>query len=296
MEDKKTPWFKRRATKKPAEGSEKTAIPEGLWSKCPACNQFLYHKELKNNLMVCPKCNYHFRIDSEERFRLLFDDGEYKEIHREVLSGDPLHFVDHKPYTERLSKYREKFGHTDAVRNAIGKIGGTTCFVCSMEFGFMGGSMGSAVGEKITRAIERCLELKAPLIIVSASGGARMQEGVLSLMQMGKVSLALAEMDKARIPYISVMTDPTTGGTTASYAMLGDLNVAEPQALIGFAGPRVIKQTIRQDLPEGFQRSEFLLQKGMLDMIIERKGMKRDIIRILRVFYNPELIEQVAAQ
>jgi acetyl-CoA carboxylase carboxyl transferase subunit beta len=295
-QEKKTPWFTRRLGKKPSDKPEKTSIPEGLWSKCPACSQFLYHKELKNNMMVCPKCNYHFRIDCEERFRLLFDDGEYKEINREVVSTDPLKFFDHQAYTDRLAKYQEKHGRTDAVRNAVGKVGGFTCVVCSMEFGFMGGSMGSVVGEKVTRAVERCLEMKVPLIIVATSGGARMQEGILSLMQMGKVSLALAELDKARIPYISVMTDPTTAGVTASFAMLGDLNVAEPQALIGFTGPRVIQQTIRQELPEGFQRSEFLLEKGMLDMIIERKELKRRIVQMLRVFYNPEVIESIAAR
>ena len=294
MDEKKTPWFKRGGPKKPSDKTAKTAIPEGLWIKCPACNQFLYRKELENNQMVCPKCNYHFRVGAEDRLRALFDDGEYKETHSEVLSVDPLQFVDHQAYADRLAKYRAKMGNTDAVRNAVGKIGGVTCVVCAMDFGFMGGSMGSVVGEKITRAIERCLEIKAPLIIISASGGARMQEGILSLMQMGKVSLALAKLEKARLPFISLLTDPTTGGTTASYAMLGDLNVAEPKALIGFAGPRVIQQTIRQELPEGFQRSEFLLEKGMLDMIIERRRLKDMLVRILRVFYNPELVENTA--
>jgi len=294
-DDKKTPWFKRGVPKKPSDKTPKSQIPEGLWTKCPACNQFLYSKELENNLMVCPKCDYHFRISAEKRFQLLFDDGEYKEMHTEIVSADPLEFVDHQPYTGRLQKYQQKLGKTDAVRNAIGKIGGITCVVCAMEFGFMGGSMGSVVGEKITRAIERCLELKVPLIIISASGGARMQEGVLSLMQLGKVSLALARMDKRRLPYISILTDPTTGGTTASYAMLGDLNVAEPRALIGFAGPRVIQQTIRQDLPEGFQRSEFLLEKGMLDMIVQRHELKERVVQILRAFYNLDIMQENAA-
>lgn len=289
------PWFKRKETKKPSGHTEKTSIPQGVWAKCPSCQQFLYHKELINNFRVCPKCNHHFRISAVERLEMLFDDGEFKELNLEVVSTDPLEFVDHQSYKDRLEKYQNKVGKTDAVRNAIGKIGGITCIVCTMDFGFMGGSMGSVVGEKIARAIERALEIKSPLLIVSASGGARMQEGALSLMQMGKVSLALAKLDEARIPYISILTDPTTGGTTASYAMLGDLNVAEPKALIGFAGPRVIQQTIRQDLPEGFQRSEFLLEKGMLDIIIERKEMKEQIIRILELFYNPEAIEAATA-
>jgi acetyl-CoA carboxylase carboxyl transferase subunit beta len=293
-EKDKLPWFKRREPKKPFEAKTKTVIPEGLWVKCPACLQFLYNKELKNNLNVCPKCDYHFRLSSEERFLLIFDDGEYKEFAREVVSMDPLGFVDHKSYVDRLADYQSKVGRTDAVRNAIGKVGGQTCVVCAMEYEFMGGSMGSAVGEKITRGVERALQLKTPLIIISASGGARMQEGALSLMQMGKVSAALAKLDEARLPYISIMADPTTGGVTASYAMLGDLNVAEPRALIGFTGPRVIKQTIRQDLPEGFQRSEFLLDRGMLDLIIPRKEMKRRLVQILRVFYNPELVEAEA--
>lgn len=290
-EKEKVPWFKRGESKKPSDSSDKTAIPEGLWVKCPSCLQFLYNKELKNNFNVCPKCDYHFRLSSEERFRLLFDDGDYKELEIGIVSCDPLGFVDHKAYTERLDRYRESAGRTDAIRNAIGTIGGTTCIVCAMEYNFMGGSMGSVVGEKVTRAIERSLQLKAPLIIISASGGARMQEGALSLMQMGKISAALARLDKARIPFVSILADPTTGGVTASYAMLGDLNVAEPQALIGFAGPRVIKQTIRQDLPEGFQRSEFLLDHGMLDMIIPRRNLKKQIVRMLRVFYNPKMIE-----
>ena len=295
MEKPKLPWFKRSTPKKPSEAPSRTVIPEGLWVKCTSCQQFLYKKELKNNLMVCPKCNYHFRISSEERFLLIFDDGEFKEIEREVVSTDPLGFVDHQAYTDRLKKYHEKLGQTDAIRVAIGRLGGIASVVCTMEFDFMGGSMGSVVGEKVTRAIERALKLKAPLIIVSASGGARMQEGALSLMQMGKISLALAKLDKACIPFISILTDPTTGGVTASYAMLGDLNIAEPQALIGFAGPRVIQQTIRQDLPAGFQKSEFLLEKGMLDMIIPRKDLKRRLEQILRALYNPELVEKAVS-
>jgi len=295
MAEEKIPWFKRDAAKKPSDADSKAIVPEGLWIKCPSCNQFLYRKELAHNLQVCPKCNYHFRLASEERFGLLFDDGEFKELERGVVSTDPLGFADHQTYSERLEKYHSNVARTDAIRNAVGKIGGQTCIVCVMEYDFMGGSMGSVVGEKVTRAVERALELKVPLVIVSASGGARMQEGALSLMQMGKISTALAKLDKARIPFISILADPTTGGVTASYAMLGDLNVAEPQALIGFAGPRVIKQTIRQDLPEGFQRSEFLLEHGMLDMVMRRRNLKRTLVKILRTFYNPEAIEEATA-
>lgn len=290
----KLPWFKRKETKKPLGDNEKTSIPQGVWEKCPSCKQFLYHKELKANLKVCPKCQYHFRISATERLAMLFDDGEFKEFELGVVSTDPLKFTDHKSYKDRLQNYHEKKGKTDAVRNAMGKVGGQTTVICCMDFGFMGGSMGSVVGEKITRAIERALEIKAPVVIICASGGARMQEGALSLMQMGKVSLALAKMDKARLPFISILTDPTTGGTTASYAMLGDLNVAEPKALIGFAGPRVIQQTIRQDLPEGFQRSEFLLEKGMVDRIIQRSSMREELIRIIKLLYNKDAIEAVA--
>jgi acetyl-CoA carboxylase carboxyl transferase subunit beta len=225
---------------------------------------------------------------------MLFDDGDYKEFELSVVSTDPLEFVDHKSYTDRLAGYHTKKGKTDAVRNAIGKLGGRSTIICCMDFGFMGGSMGSVVGEKITRAIELALEQKTPVIIICASGGARMQEGALSLMQMGKVSLALAKMDKARLPFISVLTDPTTGGTTASYAMLGDFNIAEPKALIGFAGPRVIQQTIRQDLPEGFQRSEFLLEHGMIDRIVSRANMREELIKIISLLYNEEAIEAAA--
>ena len=291
----KIPWFKRKESKKPSVDTEKTSIPQGVWAKCPACRQFLYHKELASNYKVCPKCNYHFRISAIDRMKQLFDDEEFKELETNIVSTDPLGFVDHKAYTDRLKVYQEKKGKTDAVRNAIGKVGGITTLICAMDFGFMGGSMGSVVGEKICRAVERAIEIKSPLIVICASGGARMQEGALSLMQMGKVSLALAKMDKARLPFISILTDPTTGGTTASYAMLGDLNIAEPQALIGFAGPRVIQQTIRQDLPEGFQRSEFLMEHGMLDSIIERKDMKPQIELILKILYNPEAIEAAAS-
>jgi len=290
----KLPWFKRREEKKPSSGTEKTSIPQGVWEKCPSCKQFLYHKELKANLKVCPKCNYHFRIEAVARLQMLFDDGDYKEIETGVVSTDPLEFNDHKSYKDRLEVYHKKAGKTDAVRCAIGTINGQTTVICCMDFAFMGGSMGSVVGEKITRSIERALELKAPVIVISASGGARMQEGALSLMQMGKVSLALAKLDKARLPFISILTDPTTGGTTASYAMLGDLNIAEPKALIGFAGPRVIQQTIRQDLPEGFQRSEFLLDNGMLDRIVERKQMREELIRMIDLLYNNDAIEEAA--
>ncbi|HEX3107824.1 MAG TPA: acetyl-CoA carboxylase, carboxyltransferase subunit beta [Thermoanaerobaculia bacterium] len=277
-------WF--RKEKKPRELSpeKQTAIPEGLWVKCDECKEIVYRKEVEANLNVCPKCGYHFRISARERFEILFDDGKYKEFASDIRSGDPLEFRDTKRYRDRLKVYENRVGKGDAVLCAEGKLDGMPVVVCAMEYNFMGGSMGSVVGEKITIAAERALDKKEPFIIVSCSGGARMQEGILSLMQMAKISAALARLAEAGLPYISILTDPTTGGVTASYAMLGDLNIAEPKALIGFAGPRVIEQTIRQTLPEGFQRAEFLVEHGMVDLITPRSEMKPALGRFLRIF------------
>jgi acetyl-CoA carboxylase carboxyl transferase subunit beta len=276
-------WF--RKEKKPKEAVEKqVAIPEGLWVKCDECKEIVYRKEVEANLNTCPKCTYHFRLTARERFEILFDDKKYKEFATDIRSGDPLGFRDTKRYADRLKVYQNRVGSGDAVLCAEGKLESLPVVICAMEYAFMGGSMGSVVGEKITIAIERAIEKKEPVIIVSCSGGARMQEGILSLMQMAKISAALARLASAGLPYISVLTDPTTGGVTASYAMLGDLNIAEPKALIGFAGPRVIEQTIRQTLPEGFQRSEFLVEHGMVDLITPRAEMKPAIGKFLRIF------------
>jgi acetyl-CoA carboxylase carboxyl transferase subunit beta len=276
-------WF--RKEKKPKEAVEKqTAIPEGLWVKCDDCKEIVYKKEVEANYNVCPKCGYHFRLDARQRFELLFDDNKFKEFAMDIRSGDPLEFRDTKRYRDRLRVYEQRVGKGDAVLCAEGKLDGLSVVICAMEYAFMGGSMGSVVGEKITLAIERAIEKKEPIIIVSCSGGARMQEGILSLMQMAKVSAALARLAEAKLPFISVLTDPTTGGVTASYAMLGDVNIAEPKALIAFAGPRVIEQTIRQTLPEGFQRSEFLVEHGMVDLITPRSEMKPTIARFLKFF------------
>jgi acetyl-CoA carboxylase carboxyl transferase subunit beta len=286
-------WFKRQSGDLDASG-EKKMRTEGLWVKCESCRQIIWKKDLEDNLNVCPKCGKHFRIDARTRLANLFDDGEYETFSDNLASTDPLKFVDLKPYSERLKKAQEETGLTDAVINARGKLNGRAVIVSAMEYGFIGGSMGAVVGEVITRAIEESLEKQHPLIIISASGGARMMEGVLSLMQLAKISAALARLDEARVPYISVLTDPTTGGVTASFAMLGDLNIAEPGALIGFAGPRVIEQTIRQKLPPGFQRSEFLLEHGMLDAVVHRKEMKAYIARALD-FMGPDVGVQQSA-
>ena len=278
-------WFRKdKAPKEPREARQ-SKVPEGLWVKCDNCRQILYNKELLRNFKICPKCNYHFRLSAPERLRMLFDDGHYTEMDAGLRSADPLRFRDSKRYRDRLKHYEETIGPGDAVVVGTGAMGGIPVVIGAMEFFFLGGSMGSVVGEKIARAAERALSDRHPLVIVSASGGARMQEGILSLMQMGKISAALWRLAEQRIPYISVMTDPTTGGVTASFAMLGDLNVAEPNALIGFAGPRVIEQTIRQTLPEGFQRSEFLLEHGMLDFIVDRFEMKATLVRCLRLLW-----------
>jgi acetyl-CoA carboxylase carboxyl transferase subunit beta len=274
-------WFKK--VRKPIEAPNKESrVPEGLWVKCPSCSQIIYNKDLASSLSVCTKCAHHFRLSSAERLRSLFD-GEWEEFDAGLASIDPLQFTDTKPYRKRLETSAAATGMKDAVTTARGLIKGVDTIVAAMEYGFIGGSMGVVVGEKITRAIERALDARLPVVIVSCSGGARMMEGALSLMQMAKISAALARLDRARLPYISILTDPTTGGVTASFAMLGDVNIAEPRALIGFAGPRVIEQTIRQTLPEGFQRSEFLLEHGTLDMIIDRREMRDKLADLLSI-------------
>src|ERR1700684_4278531 len=273
-------WFKRQSGEIDAAG-EKRVRTEGLWVKCDGCRQIIWKKDLEENLNVCPKCDKHFRIDARTRLALLLDDNQYETFDGDISSTDPLKFVDLKPYSSRLKVAQEETGLNDAVINAQGKLMGRPVIASVMEYSFIGGSMGAVVGEMITRAVERALDSRTPLIIVSASGGARMMEGVVSLMQLAKISAALARLDKAKVPFISVLTDPTTGGVTASFAMLGDLNVAEPGALIGFAGPRVIEQTTRQKLPEGFQRSEFLMEHGFLDAIVARKDMKAYLAQAL---------------
>jgi acetyl-CoA carboxylase carboxyl transferase subunit beta len=279
-------WFRKiREPKEPREGRQ-SKVPEGLWVKCDKCRQILYNKELARNFKICPKCGFHFRLSAPERLRMLFDDEKYVELETGLRSADPLKFRDSKKYRDRLRDAEANVGPSDAIVIASGSLEGIPVLIGAMEFFFMAGSMGSVVGEKIARAAERALADRRPLILVSTSGGARMQEGILSLMQMAKISAALGRLAEGSIPYISVMTDPTTGGVTASYAMLGDLNIAEPNALIGFAGPRVIEQTIRQTLPEGFQRSEFLLEHGMLDLIVERSEMKATLGRCLRLLYS----------
>ncbi|HXJ15175.1 MAG TPA: acetyl-CoA carboxylase, carboxyltransferase subunit beta [Candidatus Limnocylindrales bacterium] len=268
-------WFKRdkKAIDQVTPPEERRVRTEGLWMKCESCRAIVFRKDLEENLFVCPKCQFHFRVNAKKRLELLFD-GKWTEHDAGMVSTDPLKFVDTKPYSKRIKEAQKKLGMNDAVITAEGKLNGKPVICCAMEFGFIGGSMGAVVGEKVTRAIEMSMETRQPLIVVSCSGGARMMEGTISLMQLAKVSAALARLDEEKLPYISVLTDPTTGGVTASFAMLGDLNIAEPGALIGFAGPRVIEQTIRQKLPEGFQRSEFLLEHGFLDAVVHRKDMK----------------------
>jgi len=273
-------WFKRQSAELDASG-EKKVRTEGLWVKCEGCRQVIWKKDLAENLNTCPKCDKHFRIDARTRLAQLLDDGQYETFSGNLVSTDPLQFIDLKAYSSRLKDAQAETGLSDAVINARGKLNGRPVIVSAMEYAFIGGSMGAVVGEAITAAIEEAIEKKTPLIIVSASGGARMMEGAVSLMQLAKISSALARLDDAKVPYISVLTDPTTGGVTASFAMLGDLNIAEPGALIGFAGPRVIEQTIRQKLPPGFQRSEFLLDHGMLDAVVSRKHLKSYITRAL---------------
>jgi acetyl-CoA carboxylase carboxyl transferase subunit beta len=273
-------WFKRESGELDTSG-EKRVKTEGLWVKCDGCRQIIWKKDLEENMNVCPKCDKHFRIDARTRLALLLDDNQYETFDGDIASTDPLKFVDLKPYSSRLKQAQQDTGLKDAIINAHGKLQGRPVVASVMEYAFIGGSMGAVVGEAITRAVERAADTRTPLIIVSASGGARMMEGVISLMQLAKISAALARLDQAKVPYVSLLTDPTTGGVTASFAMLGDLNIAEPGALIGFAGPRVIEQTIRQKLPPGFQRSEFLLQHGMLDAVVPRKELKPYIARAL---------------
>ncbi|HEY6952628.1 MAG TPA: acetyl-CoA carboxylase, carboxyltransferase subunit beta [Bacteroidota bacterium] len=278
-------WFRRSKQNISTDGQKKD-IPDGMWTKCPECNEIIHKKLLEQNLFTCFKCGYHFRIGSKEYFKLLLDDGSLKELDRKLRSVDPLGFVDSKKYSTRLDDTIKKTGLYDAVRTGTGMINKIPVVIACMDFGFIGGSMGSVVGEKIARAIDVAMKQRHPLIIISSSGGARMMEGALSLMQLAKTSAKLAQLSDAGIPYLSLMTDPTTGGVTASFAMLGDVNIAEPAALIGFAGPRVIRQTIGKDLPKGFQRSEFLVEKGFVDLVIHRKEMKEQLTTILNLLTN----------
>jgi acetyl-CoA carboxylase carboxyl transferase subunit beta len=273
-------WFK-RSKENISPDSQKKDLPDGLWEKCPSCGEIIHKKQLESNLWTCLKCNYHFRIGSGEYIDILLDKGTFKEMDKKMRSADPLGFEDTKKYTDRIQETIKKLGLNDAVKTGTGKLNGIDVAFGCMDFKFIGGSMGSVVGEKIARLVDRAYKNKIPLIIISASGGARMMEGAFSLMQMAKTSSRLARLADAKVPYISVLTDPTTGGTTASYAMLGDIHIAEPQALIGFAGPRVIKQTIGKDLPAGFQRSEFLLEQGFVDIISSRKDLKNSISNVL---------------
>jgi acetyl-CoA carboxylase carboxyl transferase subunit beta len=273
-------WFRKEKTK--LQAAEKRELPGDVWEKCPSCGEILYREKLRENWNVCPTCAYHLRLRAREYVRLLLDEDSWTEYDLDLQSGDPLGFVDLKPYQERLVQAERKSGRGDALLEVAGHLEGIHVQLSVMNFDFIGGSMGSVVGEKIARSGMRALERREPLIVVSASGGARMMEGIFSLMQMAKTSAVLAQLNEAGLPYISVLTDPTTGGVTASYAMLGDANLAEPGALIGFAGPRVIEQTIKQELPSGFQTSEFLLEHGMLDAIVDRRKMKAEISRLLR--------------
>lgn len=277
-------WFKKIAPKL-ISGSEKKNIPAGVWIKCPACGETLYNKDLEKNLKVCLKCEYHFRIYSNERFAHLIDEGTFQELFKGITSKDPLKFVDSKKYKDRIKTYRAKTNQDDAVSVGTGEINGEKVCMAVFNFNFMGGSMGSVVGEKITRGIEYAIENKIPMIIISASGGARMQEGAFSLMQMAKTSAALKKLADKKIPYISILTDPTLGGISASFAMLGDVNIAEKDALLGFAGARVIQQTINEDLPEGFQRADFLKEHGAVDMIVSRSDLKNTISNLLKMIY-----------
>jgi len=290
-------WFKKlRPSKIRTEGGNKRNVPEGLWTKCDICTAVLYRPELERNLQVCPKCSHHMRIGARSRLELFLDPGERREIAEGLESVDALRFKDSKKYKDRISAAQKKTGETDALVVLVGKLKGADIVTCAFEFGFMGGSMGSVVGEKFARAGQESLRMKAPLVCFSASGGARMQEGVLSLMQMAKTSAVLARLSEEGIPFISVLTHPTTGGVSASLGMLGDINVAEPLAQIGFAGPRVIEQTVREKLPEGFQRSEFLLQKGAIDMIMDRRNMRDEIGSILALMCSGSLPKPVSGE
>jgi len=274
-------WFKRSKENISSNG-EKKDIPDGMWTKCSGCSEIIHKNELDKNLFTCPKCNFHFRIGSKEYFEILLDKGTFKEFNKKMRSVDPLNFTDTKSYASRVETTMKKTGLYDAVRTGEGMMNGIPVVIACMDFAFIGGSMGSVVGEKIARATELAQKKKQPLIIISSTGGARMMEGALSLMQMAKMSAKLAQLSDAGVPYISILTDPTTGGVTASFAMLGDIHIAEPAALIGFAGPRVIKQTIGKDLPNGFQRSEFLMDKGFIDLVVHRKELKETITKVIR--------------
>lgn len=280
-------WFKRTREGILTSTAEKKETPEGLWYKCPSCKEIIPVLDHETNLWVCRSCDFHDRIGSHQYFFILFDNNQYKKLNVSLRSADPLSFTDTKKYPNRLKEAQESTQLQDAIQTATGKIDGLHAVVACMDFSFIGGSMGAVVGEKISRAIDHCLKYKKPLIIISKSGGARMMEGAFSLMQMAKTSAKLSLLAKAQLPYISLLTDPTTGGVTASYAMLGDVNIAEPNALIGFAGPRVVKETIKTDLPLGFQRSEFVLEKGFLDIIVHRKELKQRIASFLRYMSNP---------
>ncbi len=274
-------WFKREKKGIITSTKEKKEAPDGLWNKCPQCKKPLHYAEQVENKYVCHYCSYHLRIGSKEYFSVLFDDDQFTELYPNMRSGDPLNFKDTKKYTQRLEESYAKTGLNDAIRSAYGQLNGHDIVIACMDFNFIGGSMGSVVGEKISRSIDHCLEHKVPFLLISKSGGARMMEAAFSLMQMAKTSAKLALLSKAKVPYISLLTDPTTGGVTASYAMLGDINIAEPEALIGFAGPRVIKETIKKDLPKGFQTSEFVLEHGFLDFITDRREMKEKLSSFL---------------
>ncbi len=273
-------WF-RRSKENISADSIKKDIPDGMWTKCEGCGEMIHRKQLEENFFTCIKCDYHFRIGSEEYVKILLDRGSFREMDRKMKSNDPLHFTDTKRYKDRIADTIKKSGLMDAVRTGTGKINEKPVVLGVMDFSFIGGSMGSVVGEKIARAVDKSVKTRTPLVIVSSSGGARMMEGALSLMQLAKTASRLARLSEERIPYISILTDPTTGGTTASYAMLGDVNIAEPGALIGFAGPRVIRQTIGKDLPKGFQRAEFVLEHGFLDLIVHRRDMKEKVSQLI---------------
>lgn len=279
-------WFRRKREGIQTSTKDKKETPEGLWYKCPKCQTVVPTEDHTENFYICERCSFHDRIGSEEYFQILFDEGKYREMDKKLESRDPLEFEDTKKYVDRVKESQEKTGLNDAIRTAYGKIDDQDVIIAAMDFSFIGGSLGSVVGEKIARAIDRAIKKKTPFIIISKSGGARMMEAGLSLMQMAKVSAKLNQLSEAKVPYISLLTDPTTGGVTASYAMLGDLNIAEPEALIAFAGPRVVKETIGHDLPMGFQRSEFVLAHGFLDYIVERKNLKEEISRSISLFMN----------
>lgn len=279
-------WFKRRKKGILTSTADKKETPEGLWNKCPNCNHISTTKDLKEELFVCPKCNYHHRIGSDEYYDIIFDNTEYEELFDNIISKDFLHFTDLKNYQKRLDDIHSKTDLKDSMRVAVGKVNGESLVIACMDFEFIGGSLGSVMGEKFSRAVDYCIEHKLPYLVISKSGGARMMESAFSLMQLAKTSGKLSQLSDAKLPYISLLTDPTFGGISASFGMLGDLNIAEPGALIGFAGPRVIKETIKKDLPEGFQRSEFLLEHGFLDFILDRKNLKEKLHQLIVLFKN----------